>query len=631
MTERQVARLCASALLIVLAACFLEAPYLVRWETYAVGGGFLILGAALCLISGGVRVRDRVVLLAFLVALVAVGRALTWGVEPRIQHLGVRPFAFVSALLLTPFVEAAEASSGAVFVDLGNGGRQFLASPSLTGAAVFLLTWTVLVALRACLRPAGLFAYGATLGLFLIAIAVLRFCVLCVAYQQMEATVSGDHHIALAVFWNPWSLVASLGLVWVFAARWSVSAEPEDSYRGLGKPSLLVLACVGLLTIGTLYRSSGSSTEGRVLVDDRLSGLWEPAGRLLTPDRFGDFSTYSFASFTEHLGRHYPVTVNPDRLYTPELLADYDVLILKTPHKALSDEEVEVIQAWVLEGGGLFAIGDHTDLGGMNTTLNRVTTPFGIRFRNDSLNAASGRDFLKWRGGLLSEHPISKGMGPFGFMTGCSLQLSGSARPVMTHWRGISQRGDYGNSSNFGAAFPEPGDAQGTLIACGRVRGRRRAHRRLWRLHGPVVVLLLLGLARRLLPADRDLVVDPVGVPGARVDRDRGRAPLRGPRASRVSARARHVTTLVGAGLHARCDPGVGVPRDPPLRRDRDPRPVRTRGGGARRRLRGRGRARPDPAGPRESIRGGASKHGYPVYSADAPGSGAANYPARAC
>lgn len=68
-----------------------------------------------------------------------------------------------------------------------------------------------------------------------------------------------------------------------------------------------------------------------------------------------------------------------------------DVLVFKTPTEPFTDEEVSTIERFVDQGGGLFLIGDHTNLFGMSTYLNKVAAPFRLAFRSDDVVLAPGR------------------------------------------------------------------------------------------------------------------------------------------------------------------------------------------------------------------------------------------------
>ena len=96
----------------------------------------------------------------------------------------------------------------------------------------------------------------------------------------------------------------------------------------------------------------GPEKDGRILIDDRYCGIWEPTARQLDTEWYGDFPTYSFTSLAEWLGKWYAINVNTSKPYDDDLLARYDVLILKTPEEPIPEAEAAAIDRFVREGGG---------------------------------------------------------------------------------------------------------------------------------------------------------------------------------------------------------------------------------------------------------------------------------------
>ena len=142
----------------------------------------------------------------------------------------------------------------------------------------------------------------------------------------------------------------------------------------------------------------GTEKPGRILIDDRFCGIWEPTARRLDTEWYGDFPTYSFTSLAEWLGKWFAVDANIGRPYDDDLLSQYDVLVIKTPEKPIPDREAEAIDRFVHRGGGLLLVGDHTNLLGMGTHLNALSARYGIRFRYDSVSDAVGGGFVNTLG-----------------------------------------------------------------------------------------------------------------------------------------------------------------------------------------------------------------------------------------
>ncbi|MEM7309571.1 MAG: hypothetical protein AAF682_23045 [Planctomycetota bacterium] len=344
------------------------------------------------------------------------------------------------------------------------GAFQFTPTLGLIGLRPLLTFWVL--ALLALAPSAGSRLRSAVLALAVPLLAFgVRYAYLCLRFVEADQPLNDLHHLALSLFWDPWGALATLGVTALLLAALLPPLRPAAEGGPLLSRATPLAAAAGLL-LGAAFgwQDAGAPRRGRVLIDDQLSGVWEPAGRLLTPDRYGDFSAYSFASLVEHVARRFAVTVHGQGAYTREVLDGFDVLLLKTPHERLEPAEVSAIQGWVEDGGGLFVIGDHTDLGGMGTHLNQLVDPYGISFAFNSTGRADGGAIELWEEPWRAEHPISAGLDRFEVMSGCSITLTGTATPVLTMRRSWSMAGDYSRGSNFGAMAAEGTHAHGQLV-----------------------------------------------------------------------------------------------------------------------------------------------------------------------
>lgn len=211
---------------------------------------------------------------------------------------------------------------------------------------------------------------------------------------------------------------------------------------------------IGLILAVTNLHLPGPPKPGRILVDDYHSGFWEPSALQLDTTGFGSKYLYSYSSLIEWLHYYFRVTVNETEPLTEARLSQVDVLIIKTPSKRYTAAEIEAIVRFVRRGGGLFLIGDHTNLLGMGSFLNELAAHFGVRFRYDACNAFSTGYFSYFHSPVLFAHPIVQGLEPFKFMTSCSLDCDRGAERVMTAYDIVSDPVDYSKPSFFGRLIP---------------------------------------------------------------------------------------------------------------------------------------------------------------------------------
>ncbi len=215
-----------------------------------------------------------------------------------------------------------------------------------------------------------------------------------------------------------------------------------------------------------LYQGPGTQKEGRVLVDE-IHSTWEPSVLILDKKWYGTESTYNSYSMIEWFKVAYKVDrvvspayvdwvpgeniskVEPDLVseeITPEILQNYDILILKTP-TMYTGREVSAIVDFVKKGGSLFVIGDHSNFAGTSTALNQITGHFGIIFEFDSVNEATGVLSIYERGKIV--HPCAKYMPKFDFLTSCSIKAPITVGRVIPGYGLDAEPGEYASTGFF--------------------------------------------------------------------------------------------------------------------------------------------------------------------------------------
>ncbi|UCF06885.1 MAG: hypothetical protein JSV33_07650 [bacterium] len=231
------------------------------------------------------------------------------------------------------------------------------------------------------------------------------------------------------LFWRPKAITLSLIffpviLAWVLPYRREAHPEATAGARGtraglpIGAAALVTLAVffiVGSLT----FHDPGRMKAGRVLFDEKYSD-WEWSDRKYDREWYGSKSGYNYYSLAEYIDYFYDLD-RGNKPFTREYLAGYDVVVIKTPTTPFTREEIEIIEDYVRNGGGLFLIGDHTNVFGTSTNLNPLAARFGLRFNYDSTYQLHNMSLSYFMPPPLVAHPSILHMPEFFFATSCSM------------------------------------------------------------------------------------------------------------------------------------------------------------------------------------------------------------------
>ena len=238
------------------------------------------------------------------------------------------------------------------------------------------------------------------------------------------------------IFWKPiWVLVSfiplALLLMRLFPLEWKTFhlqvVRPQGKHLALGFLNLLfVFSLVGAFVL----HDPGVPKQGRVLIDEFHSD-WELTTKKYDTIWYGVESSYNYYCLADYWNHYYRVESRSENL-TPELLSEYDVLIAKMPTTPYSDSEIEAIDRFVQKGGGLFLIGDHTNVFGTSTILNPLAKRFGLRFNHDSTYDLITSDLTLYQPPRLLPHPAVQRMPYFLFATSCTLDAPFFSESVIT-------------------------------------------------------------------------------------------------------------------------------------------------------------------------------------------------------
>jgi hypothetical protein len=237
---------------------------------------------------------------------------------------------------------------------------------------------------------------------------------------------------------------------------------------------LLMFLLVCSFTGAFLFQDPGSIKQGRILIDEYHS-QWEDTTRPLDTAWYGLLSTYNYYSWAQWLKTYYSVQTNTDEPLTKNILSKYDILILKCPTESYSTQEIQSIKDFVNRGGGLYLIGDHTNVFGMNTFLNQVSEEFGIRFKTDATYELGTGALSIYEPDRFYSHPVMRQVPRFDFMTSCTLEptsLSASLRleNIIVGNRITSEPGTYSTENFFRESIASPDSEYGYLLQAAAIK-----------------------------------------------------------------------------------------------------------------------------------------------------------------
>ena len=245
--------------------------------------------------------------------------------------------------------------------------------------------------------------------------------------------------------------------------------------RRCGAAALAAAAAVAF-TFGIFWDPVGVRKEGRLMVDEAHGTMkdgklvtWEPTGRPMDTTWYGHLSGYNYACIYDYLSRFYRTSRITEPI-TDALLKKCDVLMIKTPTGPFRDEEIAAIRRWVDRGGGLFLIGEHTNVFGTGQYLNDIARHYGFTFRYDCLFGIDSV-FEEYFVPGLAAHPVLAHMPPMDFAVSCSIAPGASDGRAVIVGTGLKNiMADY-HASNFYPQVEDRADSRwGAFVQAWAVR-----------------------------------------------------------------------------------------------------------------------------------------------------------------
>ena len=202
------------------------------------------------------------------------------------------------------------------------------------------------------------------------------------------------------------------------ATRSRTSAFSErDTFNTFNWITLLALA---LIAFALVYQDPGVPGQRRVLMDEWHSD-WEWSTEPMDTLHYGSRTTYNYHGMVELLRQYYDVSIQQSPL-NAAALTEIDVLILKTPTRPYTDEEVELVLQFVEDGGGLYVISDHTNIFGMSSYLEPIVGQCGFTYNWDTVFDITTTDDQFWERTTPLPHPVIDHLASYRYLTGCSIQ-----------------------------------------------------------------------------------------------------------------------------------------------------------------------------------------------------------------
>ncbi len=366
----------------------------------------------------------------------------------------------------------AQSEASSVFVQGAYGIQEYTVSTEYFGwmflfpAMIGVFVWQILGPNGHRLRSSLLF-----LGVMLV-YAFVRYVLLALLYLDLPA---------FPLFWSPWILCISFLPLFLLLSIWPAAFSPSvvaaNPARGEHFPKRrslsMAASAVAMLCLvgGWGWEDPGRAKAGRLTIDEAHS-TWEKTNRPYDTEWYGEESGYNYYCLAQFLGNYYQVRHNSAKI-TDAVLADCDILVLKTPTSAFAPEEIHAIERFVRRGGGLLLVGDHTNVFGTSTYLNGIARRFGLHYNYDATyDLPTGGLSLYERPRFLA-HPIVQWLPPFLFGTSCTLDVPlGAAIPIQGYNLRVGGH-DYSATSFFTKKTDGPHIGFGIFPQLGAVKCQR--------------------------------------------------------------------------------------------------------------------------------------------------------------
>ena len=307
---------------------------------------------------------------------------------------------------------------------------------------LFILIWSAVIIIRSEVRRVErLLFFWVIAALY----AVIRLAVLLFIMMQ---------RVNPSFFWDPVFMTISLIPLSL------ITTEPDDLVpfrrsmqdRHPAFPHNRIALLIGITlgsaaVIGLTFRDPGKTKTGRLLINEHGSD-WEWTTEPMNTEVYNERTTYNYYCMAEFLKYYYDVGVNFEPL-SPDVLKDVDVLILKVPTQPYQAAEIDAVVNFVKRGGGLWVIGDHTNVFGSSSFLNPLLRRFGYRLHYNSTHDLQTGKLSLYEKPPMFAHPSVVNLPPYLFATSCSMTAPWNADAAIIGYGLRTDHLDYSQKNFF--------------------------------------------------------------------------------------------------------------------------------------------------------------------------------------
>jgi hypothetical protein len=182
--------------------------------------------------------------------------------------------------------------------------------------------------------------------------------------------------------------------------------------------------------------------------DNRLTVRWDRAEEIVDNQGWGYPTFYILNTLGERLDDAYMFVPNRDQMLTPASLRNFDALVIPWHFDAFTEDEVQAVQGYIREGGGVLFL---ADAAWENPNVD-LMAEYGFHIHNAALLVSGQATPDEYLIDAFASHPSVQDLAESGFSYkmggGCSVELGSRATSVLTTagadaWRDLDWDGVY--------------------------------------------------------------------------------------------------------------------------------------------------------------------------------------------